>query len=137
MIYESAAPTTPVDSVNATRRMALTIGGLGAAGVTLGACGSEAKAGTTLAAADVPVGGGTILGDAKVVVTQPTAGAFKAFSAVCTHQACLLTGVSTTLDCACHGSKFSLSDGSVVNGPATSALPAMTVAVEGDTLRIS
>ena len=28
MIYESAAPTTPVDSVNATRRMALTIGGL-------------------------------------------------------------------------------------------------------------
>ena len=39
MIYESAAPTTPVDSVNATRRMALTIGGLGAAGVTLGACG--------------------------------------------------------------------------------------------------
>src|SRR5580698_3675971 len=32
-------------------------------------------------AADIPLGGGTVFTDAKVVVTQPTKGVFKAFSA--------------------------------------------------------
>ncbi len=62
---------------------------------------------------DVPVGSGVIVG--KTVVTQPTAGEFKAFSAVCTHSGCLVNKVADgTIDCPCHGSKFSL-DGQVVN----------------------
>ena len=40
--------------------------------------------------ATVPVGGGVILTKDEVVVTQPEAGTFKAFSAVCTHQGCLV-----------------------------------------------
>ncbi len=44
-------------------------------------------------ASDIPEGGGTIFADEDVVVTQPEAGDFKAFSATCTHQKCTLTSV--------------------------------------------
>ncbi|MFI8184461.1 Rieske (2Fe-2S) protein [Actinacidiphila glaucinigra] len=75
-------------------------------------------------AADVPVGGGTVITDKKVVVTQPKAGEFKAFSAVCTHQGCLVNSVSDgTINCPCHGSKFRITDASVAHGPAKKPLP--------------
>ncbi len=117
---------------------------IGAAGA-LAACGSSggsqattATGPTTLAAADVPVGGGKILTDAQVVVTQPTAGTFKAFSAVCTHQGCLVGSVANgTITCPCHGSQFSATDGSVKVGPAASPLPAKTVTASGTNLTVS
>ena len=81
---------------------------------------------------DVPVGGGKIYGDQKIVVTQPTEGDFKAFSAVCTHQSCLVAKVADgNIDCTCHGSKFSATDGSVVNGPATSPLSEVSITTDG------
>ena len=85
---------------------------------------SAVPSGTELvAASDVPVGGGTILAGPQLVVTQPQAGTFKAFSAVCTHQRCLVNDVTdATIHCSCHGSRFSITDGSVVNGPATEPL---------------
>jgi nitrite reductase/ring-hydroxylating ferredoxin subunit len=42
---------------------------------------------------DVPEGGGVVFRDQKVVVTQPEPGEFKAFTAVCTHQGCLVDSV--------------------------------------------
>ncbi|MET9878023.1 Rieske (2Fe-2S) protein [Actinacidiphila glaucinigra] len=79
-------------------------------------------------AADVPVGGGTVITDKKVVVTQPKAGEFKAFSAVCTHEGCLVNNVSDgTINCPCHGSKFRITDASVVAGPAPRPLPAEAI----------
>ena len=87
------------------------------------------------ATSEVPVGGGKVFGDQRIVVTQPTEGDFKAFSAVCTHQSCLVSQVTDgTIDCLCHGSKFSDTDGSVVNGPATSALSEVAIKVSGDTI---
>lgn len=72
---------------------------------------------------DVPEGGGFIVEDAEVVITQPTAGMFKGFTSVCTHQGCQVGEVADgTINCPCHGSKFSIEDGSVVNGPATEPL---------------
>jgi Rieske Fe-S protein len=87
---------------------------------------------------DVPVGGGTILKDEKVVLTQPTAGDFKAFTAVCTHQGCTVTKVEDgQIICPCHGSHFSIKDGAPVSGPAGSPLAARKVSVEGDHISLS
>lgn len=85
-----------------------------------------------LATAKVPEGGGVILPDAEVVVTQPTAGDFKAFSAICTHQGCTVGDVAGgVIICPCHGSQFSVEDGSVTAGPAPSPLPEVAITVDG------
>jgi len=84
---------------------------------------------------DVPLGGGKILADKKIVITQPRAGSFEAFTAVCTHQGCTVSSVSGgTVNCPCHGSKFSIANGSVVTGPAASALAPVSIKVQGTSI---
>jgi Rieske Fe-S protein len=84
---------------------------------------------------DIPVGGGKILADKKIVITQPQAGSFDAFTAVCTHQGCIVNSVSGgTINCPCHGSKFSIANGSVVNGPAPSPLAPVSIEVQGTSI---
>ena len=84
---------------------------------------------------DVPVGGGKILADKKIVITQPRAGSFEAFTAICTHQGCTVSSVSGgTVNCPCHGSKFSIANGSVVTGPAPSALAPVSIKVQGTSI---
>jgi Rieske Fe-S protein len=86
---------------------------------------------------DIEVGGGTIYPDAQVVITQPTEGDFKCFTAVCTHQGCIVSSVSDgSIHCDCHGSAFSIKDGSVVNGPATQPLAAEDFSVDGDAITL-
>lgn len=118
------------------RRTALA--GAGAAALAMGAVaacgdtGGEApKAGTVLGkAADVPVGGGRVFKDAETVVTQPKKGEYKAFTAICTHQGCVVDNVGDgTINCKCHGSKFAVADGAVQKGPAAKPLPERTVTV--------
>ncbi|MEV4335217.1 Rieske (2Fe-2S) protein [Streptomyces sp. NPDC049597] len=88
--------------------------------------------------ADVPVGGGTVFKEQEVVVTQPTSGQFKAFSAICTHQRCLVGSVSDGLiNCPCHGSKFRIEDASVAAGPATRPLPPKRITVSGDSILLA
>ena len=101
--------------------------------------GGGQQGGTVLAkSADVPVGGGAIFADKGVVVTQPTAGDFKGFSAICTHQGCPVSNVDGgTINCTCHGSKYSIQDGSVRNGPATKGLARKDVKVEGGNITLA
>lgn len=85
---------------------------------------------------DVPVGGCRVLDVQKVVVTQPTEGEFKAFSAVCTHAGCLVSSSSDgEIPCKCHGSRFALTDGAVLGGQAKSALPAVEIEVVDGVVR--
>jgi nitrite reductase/ring-hydroxylating ferredoxin subunit len=137
-----------------TRRQVMAVGAAGVAGVALTACGggdsgatttptvdsspagSPAAAGETLVAtSEVPVAGGVIVdaGQTKVVVTQPTSGDFVGLSAVCPHQNCLVNEVTDQkIICPCHGSEFSITDGAVIQGPATSGLSSVAVSVNGD-----
>jgi len=121
-----------------TRRKVVTGTAMTAVGAPLlAACGSgdgdtgtdpsgdagSGDSGPLVATSEVPVGGGVIVADRNLVATQPTEGTFKVFSAACTHQGCTVTKVAGgTIDCPCHGSRFSIEDGSVTQGPATSAL---------------
>ena len=109
--------------------------GTGAAAPTPGAA---AEANTLATTADVPVGSGVIVGegDQAVVLTQPTAGQFEGFSAVCTHAGCTLAEVvGTHINCPCHGSSFNL-DGTVARGPAKRPLDPKPVAVNGDSITL-
>jgi Rieske Fe-S protein len=85
--------------------------------------------------ADVPVGGGTILADQDLVITQPAAGDFQAFSATCTHQGCAVSEVTdAAIVCNCHGSRFAIADGSVIDGPASEPLERRNINIEGDSI---
>ena len=105
--------------------------------------GAPAQAGPAQGAAlartsDVPVGGGTVLAEQDLVVTQPAAGEFRAFSATCTHQGCPVSEVTDgTINCNCHGSKFAVADGSVVDGPAEKPLPERRITVSGEEIRLA
>ncbi|MFL6072684.1 MAG: Rieske (2Fe-2S) protein [Mycobacteriales bacterium] len=90
------------------------------------------------ATSEIPVGSGKIFTDQKVVVTQPAAGQFKGFSAVCTHMGCTVAEISGgEIHCPCHGSAYSITDGSVKNGPASRPLPAKQVTVQGDSVMLA
>jgi len=107
-------------------------------GGTGGGNGGGGGGGATVAESKVPVGGGTILAQQKVVVTQPTKGEFKAFSAICTHAGCTVSQISGgEIICPCHGSQYSIKDGSVTAGPAPSPLPAKNVAVKGGQVSVT
>src|SRR5687767_4758617 len=131
----ASRPTTLEEPMSDTTRRAVLAGAAGITAVTvLAACGDDsddggstgdnstggAAASVLATKADIPVGGGKIFKDGGgVVVTQPEAGQFKAFSSICTHQSCVVTDVAAEgINCRCHGSVFSSTDGSVKNGPA-------------------
>ena len=137
------------------RRTVLQVSGVLAVGGVLAACGggagsepSGAAAGAASEAAgasgegaaialvgDVPVGGGVVNDEVAIVVTQPSDGSIKAFTAVCPHQGCLVSEVvDNEIICPCHDSRFSAVDGAVLQGPATEGLAAASVVVQGDSL---
>ena len=137
------------------RRTVLQVSGVLAVGGVIAACGggsgseaSGAAAGAVSGAAaaagdgaaiamvgDVPVGGGVVNDEVAIVVTQPTDGSIKAFTAVCPHQGCLVSEVvENEIICPCHDSRFSALDGAVLQGPATEGLAAASVVVQGDSI---
>lgn len=135
------APMSRRTLIRTTGVAALALTGLSACGggdaAPPAASSAPAATGVTAKTADIPVGGGKIFSEGQAVITQPTAGEFKAFSSICTHARCPVTEVTTTIDCQCHGSQFALADGAVVKGPATEPLTAKTVKVDGDSVVVS
>jgi Rieske Fe-S protein len=145
----------PTDSLPISRRTVIMNTGLAAAAIAgLSSCTTYGTApvsepsapaasdggtggGLSAKAADIPVGSGKIFPDAQTVITQPKEGEFKAFSSICTHQACPVATVTDTINCDCHGSKYSITDGSVANPPAPNPLPAKTIEVDGETLTVT
>lgn len=122
----NTGPAAPSSSAPAT-----SAGGAASGGAGNGGGNAAALAKTS----DVPVGGGTILADKKIVITQPQSGTFKAFTAVCTHAGCTVGSVSGgTINCPCHGSKFNIATGAVVNGPAASPLAPVNIQVQGTSI---
>jgi len=129
----SAAPTSQAAAAATAGSGGAAAGGASAAGG--GSSAAAPPANLLATTSQVPVGGGKIIDGPNIVITQPVAGTFKGFSAVCTHQGCIVDAISNgTIDCPCHGSKFSVKDGSVVNGPATSPLPAVAITVTGTSI---
>lgn len=117
--------------------------GLGAAGaaIALTACSAQDTAqpttpnssGAKIAeTSEIPVGGGRnyTVDNVQMVLTQPTEGEFKAFSAVCTHQGCIVGCKNKEIVCDCHQSFFNIVDGAVKSGPAQSALPEIAITVK-------
>ncbi|GLZ13899.1 hypothetical protein Acsp04_41340 [Actinomadura sp. NBRC 104425] len=147
----------PAEEGSSRRGVLFGVGLAGAAGV-LAACGgsddsdgdasggqdsggqsSAAGGGAALAqASEIPVGGGKVFKAQKVVVTQPQQGQFKAFDVTCPHRGCPVDAVSGgTINCPCHGSKFNISDGSVVSGPADKGLTAKQINVQGGQITLA
>ena len=86
----------------------------------------------------IPVGGGVIVPGHSVVVTQPEDGRFVAFSSVCPHRQCTVKAVAAgTINCFCHGSRFRITDGAVVGGPAPEALPRVEIVVAGGWIELA
>jgi Rieske Fe-S protein len=100
----------------------------GPAPVSQGTTGAAPGPAVLAKLADIPAGGGVILKEQSVVLTKDASGKICAFSAICTHQGCVVTEVGDgTINCPCHGSKFDASTGERVAGPAKSPLPAVAV----------
>ncbi|WEO98297.1 Rieske (2Fe-2S) protein [Streptomyces sp. FXJ1.172] len=124
------------------KRRTVLVTGAAVLTVPLVACGggSGAKSGGQALGdtSEIPEGGGKVFKEQKVVVTQPSKGDFKAFSAICTHEGCTVSRVADgTIDCPCHGSKFHIADGAVAHGPAARPLPAKSITVKGNSIRLA
>jgi Rieske Fe-S protein len=146
------------------RRTVMTAAGAAGLAVALTACGSSDDSSSSSASAgaqgdsgasggdsagsgggtelaktsDIPEGSGKIFESEGVVVTQPEAGTYKAFSATCTHKGCAVKSISDgVINCPCHNSNFSITDGSVKSGPATKPLPAKEISVSGESITLA
>ena len=132
----SAAVADPATSSGTARLHRDQRGRLGAS-VRLSASSAAggSAAGALTATSAIPVGGGKIFAAQTTVVTQPSAGEFKVFSAVCTHMGCIVNQIADgRIDCPCHGSEYSITDGAVLAGPAPKPLPAKPFKVTGDSI---
>jgi thiosulfate dehydrogenase [quinone] large subunit len=141
-------------------------GGFGAAGLAVGIVGQKIKGPSTPIAApsasgsptptsitptgtkvasvtDVPVGTAFQFMDPNTgtpaYLMQPAAGTFIAYSAVCTHQGCIVgeTLANGTFSCPCHGAVFDANSGAHLKGPGQGDLAKITITASGNDLFVA
>ena len=138
-------------------------GGLGVAGLVTGLIGKNLKgspvaqptasltpsttptsavpSGTRIASvSNVPVGTAFKFTDPATgmpaYLMQPASGTFVAYSAICTHEGCIVNDNSAngTFDCPCHGAQFDSTTGAHQRGPGRGDLPKLSVSATGDSI---
>jgi len=80
--------------------------------------------------------GGSVV-KSGIIIARTSSGSYVALASACTHQGATIgfEGTANRFHCANHGSNFGL-DGSVLNGPATSALKKYNTLLTGTNLRV-
>ena len=75
----------------------------------------------------------------KHILLANIGGRYYAISNICSHQKCELSDgklEGNAVKCICHGSKFDVTSGSVLSGPAEKPVESYEVKVEGDDITI-
>ncbi|MEY4424330.1 MAG: hypothetical protein RLZZ258_1433 [Actinomycetota bacterium] len=88
----------------------------------------------------VPLKSGKLfrVGGQSIFVTQPSAGVFRAFNALCTHQGGIINKVSgSNMICPSHGARFDANTGNPAGGPAKRALAKIKITVSGNELKVT
>ncbi|MFX4292063.1 Rieske (2Fe-2S) protein [Streptomyces bohaiensis] len=136
----SDAPAVPRGASRRTVLCGAALVSAGAVGLTATACGESggSQPAQTVGepvqlgpADEVPVGGAQLYRDEKVLVCRPEAGDYRAFSAVCPHAGCVLSGIRDDVAvCSCHGSTFEPATGEVLRGPADEPLTPLELEID-------
>ncbi len=101
---------------------------------------SAAKTYTLGKKSTVPLKSGKLfrVGGQSIFVTQPSAGVFRAFNALCTHQGGIVNRVSgSNMICPSHGARFDSNTGNPAGGPARRALAKIKITVSGNDLKVT
>ena len=100
--------------------------------------GGRVQIGTT---DDFPAGVGKVVpvNDQPVIIVNTAEGELRAFSAICTHLACVVEWDQARqfILCPCHDGRFNVLNGAVISGPPPAPLPQLELSVEGDAIYIS
>jgi thiosulfate dehydrogenase [quinone] large subunit len=141
-------------------------GGLGVAGLATGLIGQKLKGspvaqpspsvtasstptgavptGTKITSvANVPVGTAFKFTDPTsgmpAYLMQPAAGKFVAYSAICTHEGCIVNDnvANGSFDCPCHGAQFDAATGAHTRGPGRGDLAKLNVSASGDSIYLA
>ena len=123
----SGSPSSPSGSAPALP----TLTGTSASGAVTLTVDASSPLATVGGAALVQSGAGNFL------VSRSAQDAFVALTAVCTHEACTVTGFQNSrYVCPCHGSQYA-TNGTVVQGPATRSLQQFATRLAGNVLTIT
>ncbi len=137
LAYMSLDPDVTRRAVLGAGAATLGVAALAACASSSSAAGSGKHSGASsgdvlVSLADVTVGRAvsvTLADGSDGIVSRPTPTTAVCFSAICPHQGCTVKPAPSSLDCPCHGSRFAIDTGTVLNGPATTGLEQIKVTI--------
>ena len=135
--YEELRPNVTRRTFLRAAAVGLAVMGLGGQAQAAFAASTKVKAGPTSAIAVNGAKAYTLNGQ-YIIVTQPKAGTFKAFTGWCTHERVKISGLrGTNLVCTRHNATFNTTTGAATGGPAFGGLKSYTTSVTKGILYIT